>query len=239
MVIISVLFSTKFFKFYLWSYGHNFGSRFDQVLWQDQTSLQKKNLGSTEFPHQIALPHPLNSAIPYHDISAIPLTVTLLLLTIGCRTGSSWPCSALTYLLSAKHGKTPLSFFLTDSWPFATLILCIWLDRTMIQPYAKYQWRRTAGCQLFCHFVRPNYLGAHKVMQHRFVFPNGFLVDLDSGTLHAVVSYHDPRTHKVSSENIGWLLTFWPLGALASTCERPKWPNVVYIFFKSFLDDSK
>jgi hypothetical protein len=77
-------------------------------------------------------------------------------------------------------------------------------------------------------------------MQRRFVFPNGSPVDLDSGTLHAVVSYHDPTTRKVSSENIGWLPTFWPFGALASTCERPpKWPNVVYLFFKSLLDDSK
>jgi hypothetical protein len=83
-------------------------------------------------------------------------------------------------------------------------ILCMWSDRTMIRPYAKYQWRRTAGCQVFCHLVRPQLdLGAHKMMQRRFVFPNGFPVDLDSGTSHAIVSYHDPTTRKVSSENIG------------------------------------
>jgi hypothetical protein len=86
----------------------------------------------------------------------------------------------------------------------------------------------------FVILYAPNYLGAPTMMQRRFVFWNGFPVDLDSGTLHAVVSYHDPTTRKVSSENIGWLPMFWPFGALASTCERPKWPNVVYIFSSRF-----
>jgi hypothetical protein len=90
----------------------------------------------------------------------------------------------------------------------------------------------------FVILYAPNYLGAHKMMQRRFVFPNSFPVDLDNGTLNAVVSYHDPTTSKVSSENIGWLPTFWPFGALASTCEHPIWPNVVYIVFKPLLDDS-
>jgi hypothetical protein len=51
----------------------------------------------------------------------------------------------------------------------------------------------------FVILYAPNHLGAHKMMQRRFVFPNGFPVDLDNGTLHAVVSYHDPTTCKVSS----------------------------------------
>jgi hypothetical protein len=72
------------------------------------------------------------------------------------------------------------------------------------------------------------------MMQHRFVFLNGFLADLDNGTLHTVISHHDTTACKVSSENIVWLLTFWPFGALASTCERPKWPNVVRIFPSRF-----
>jgi hypothetical protein len=55
-----------------------------------------------------------------------------------CRMAIYWPCSALTYLLSAEHGQTPLSFFRKASWPFTMLILCMWSDRTMIQPYAKY-----------------------------------------------------------------------------------------------------
>jgi hypothetical protein len=31
----------------------------------------------------------------------------------------------------------------------------------------------------FVILYAPNYLGAHKMMQRRFVFPNGFQVDLD------------------------------------------------------------
>jgi hypothetical protein len=44
MVIIWVFVSIKFFKFYLWLRGHNFGSRFEQGPWQDQTPLPKKGI---------------------------------------------------------------------------------------------------------------------------------------------------------------------------------------------------
>jgi hypothetical protein len=94
------------------------------------------------------------------------------------------------------------------------------------------------AADIFVILYAPNYLGAHKMMQRRFIFPNGFPVDLDNGTLHAVISYHVPTTCKVLSENTGWLPTFWPFGALASTCKRPIWPNVVHIVFKPLLDDS-
>jgi hypothetical protein len=67
-----------------------------------------------------------------------------------------------------------------------------------------------------------------------FRFPNGFWFDLDNGTLHDVVSYQDPVTCKISSENICWLPTFWPFRALASIRERPKWQNIVYIFSSHF-----
>jgi hypothetical protein len=89
MVIIWVLVSIKFFKFYLWVCGHNFGSRFEQVSWQDQTSLPKKGISvqPTFFTRNNYTPSS-NSAIPYHNTPAISSTVTVLPTTTGCRTGS-------------------------------------------------------------------------------------------------------------------------------------------------------
>jgi hypothetical protein len=60
------------------------------------------------------------------------------------------------------------------------------------------------------------------MMQRRFVFPNGFPVDFDNGTLHVITSYHDPTTCKVSSKTIDWLPTFWLFGALAGDLQAPQ-----------------
>jgi hypothetical protein len=71
-VIILVLVSTKVFKCYLWSYGHNVGSRFDQVLWQDQTSLpnKKKEFGINRiFPPDTTTTSP--STAPDHTTTLL------------------------------------------------------------------------------------------------------------------------------------------------------------------------
>jgi hypothetical protein len=55
-----------------------------------------------------------------------------------------------------------------------------------------------------------------------FIFPNGFPGIRGADTLHAVGSWYNPTTCKVSTENIQFWATFWPSCALQAAWERRK-----------------
>jgi hypothetical protein len=55
---------------------------------------------------------------------------------------------------SAQNNQTSLPFLRTASRPFATLILCMWSNDTIIRPHAKYRPKRMAGCRRFGHLGR-------------------------------------------------------------------------------------
>jgi hypothetical protein len=80
----------------------------------------------------------------------------------------------------------------------------------------------------------PSCLGAHKMIKRFFSFSNGLSLVRDADTLYLVGLCNDPTTCKVSPETNGWMPTFWPFGALAGACERPKWPNAVFFFPNGF-----
>jgi hypothetical protein len=79
----------------------------------------------------------------------------------------------------------------------------------------------------------PSCLGAYKIIKH-FLFRTAYCSFVLADTLHVVGSCHDPTTCKVSPKTNGWMPTLCPFRALAGACERPKWPNAVFVFPNGF-----
>jgi hypothetical protein len=68
-----------------------------------------------------------------------------------------------------------------------------------------------------------------------FIFPNGFPLIFDTTTLHVIGSYYRIRSYVKFQRKIpaGWRdIGHVSEGAHKACCERPKWPNVVFMFSK-------
>jgi hypothetical protein len=106
-----------------------------------------------------------------------------------------------------KMIKRRFLFFRTASGPFATPILCMWSDHTMIRPHAKYRPEISSFGRRFGHLVHPQLPGSAQNDQASLsFFSNGFSPVHDADTFHVVESYHDPTTCKVSAQNaLFWL----------------------------------